>query len=277
MRILLSFTFAISFCAFSAPEEANLSVITAAQNKENPVTEVIKADRKSTKLLAQAFAFSHLALDQLADNVYQFTSYKVVEPWGRVGGKGLVVINGNDAHLIDTPWTQQATQEMLDWLAANHLNLRTAIITHYHDDASGGVALLNQNGVATYATSLTNALLAEHDKPTTTKLLATDNKAILDNMGEYYYAGKGHTLDNIVVWLAEEKILFGGCLVKSLVSKSLGNIADANISEWPKTMMKLEQRYKGAEIVVPGHGSNGGIELLDHTKRLANAKNELRK
>ena len=30
-----------------------------------------------------------------------------------------------------------------------------------------------------------------------------------------YYGGQGHTPDNIVIWFDKEKILYGGCLVKS--------------------------------------------------------------
>jgi metallo-beta-lactamase class B len=31
-----------------------------------------------------------------------------------------------------------------------------------------------------------------------------------------YYPGAGHTRDNIVVWVPQDKVLFGGCLIKSL-------------------------------------------------------------
>lgn len=64
-----------------------------------------------------------------------------------------------------------------------------------------------------------------------------------------YYPGKGHSADNIVVWLPQYKVLFGGCLVKSLDYGGLGSTTDA-------------------EVIVPGHGGWGSIELTEHTLEL---------
>jgi len=77
-----------------------------------------------------------------------------------------------------------------------------------------------------------------------------------------------------VVWLAKHKILFGGCLVKSLQSKSLGNTADASIEIWPTSIQNVLNKYPDIEIVVPGHGKIGNVNLLKHTAKLAlDAKN----
>jgi len=84
-----------------------------------------------------------------------------------------------------------------------------------------------------------------------------------------YYPGAGHTEDNIVVWLPKEKILFGGCLVKSLHAKHLGYTEDAVISEWPNSIQKIINRYPDIKLVVPGHGSIGDVSLLTHTQKLA--------
>jgi metallo-beta-lactamase class B len=82
------------------------------------------------------------------------------------------------------------------------------------------------------------------------------------------YFGSAHTADNIVTWIPSEKILFAGCMVKDLKAESLGNIADADLSEWPITMQKVIAAYPSAVIVVPGHGAIGGKELLQHTEEL---------
>jgi metallo-beta-lactamase class B len=45
----------------------------------------------------------------------------------------------------------------------------------------------------------------------------------------------------------------------------LGNLSDAVIPEWDKTVMRLIDQYINVKIVIPGHGNFGGKELLFHT------------
>jgi len=85
-----------------------------------------------------------------------------------------------------------------------------------------------------------------------------------------YYFGGGHTTDNIVVWIPSEKILFAGCMVKEMSSKTLGNLADADVNEWPSTIDKVIDKFPSAKIVIPGHGKFGGKELLIHMQELFN-------
>jgi glyoxylase-like metal-dependent hydrolase (beta-lactamase superfamily II) len=85
-------------------------------------------------------------------------------------------------------------------------------------------------------------------------------------------AGRGHTVDNIVVWLPQREVLFGGCLVKSTGSKSLGYTEDADLDEWPHTIDRVAGRFPGAKVIVPGHGAPGGHELLVRTKELLDAR-----
>lgn len=88
-------------------------------------------------------------------------------------------------------------------------------------------------------------------------------------MLEAFYPGGGHTIDNIVVWLPKSKILFGGCLVRSLESKSLGYVGEAHIEQWSDSVKRVLAKYSEAKLVIPGHGKFGDIELLNHTEKLA--------
>jgi metallo-beta-lactamase class B len=83
-----------------------------------------------------------------------------------------------------------------------------------------------------------------------------------------FYPGPGHTRDNIVVWLPRRRILFVGCLVKSAVARDLGNVEEADVKNWPVAVRRIIERYRDAEILVPGHGKPGGVELLSHTMEL---------
>ena len=85
-----------------------------------------------------------------------------------------------------------------------------------------------------------------------------------DKTIEVRHFGPGHTSDNVVVWLPQEKLLFGGCLIKAN-GAGKGNLADASPEKWPKTVIKVRSAYPEAEVIVPGHGRHGGQELLNHT------------
>jgi len=83
-----------------------------------------------------------------------------------------------------------------------------------------------------------------------------------------YFLGGGHATDNIVVWLPTENILFGGCMLKDNQATSIGNISDADVTAWPKTLDKVKAKFPSARYVVPGHGDYGGTELIEHTKQI---------
>jgi glyoxylase-like metal-dependent hydrolase (beta-lactamase superfamily II) len=233
---------------------------------------------KPTILLILFFSFivfannesvKKLKIKKLSYNVFQHISFKRVEPWGLIGASGLVVINGTEAHMIDTPWTTQATKELIEWIEAKGLTIKSTVVTHFHEDASGDLPLLNDLKIKTYATSLTNKLLKSSQKETSSDEISSNTFELIDGVVSVFYPGAGHTKDNIVVWLPKEKILFGGCFVKSLHSKHLGYTGDAVVSEWSNSIQKVINRYPDIKLVVPGHGKVGGVSLLTHTQKLA--------
>jgi glyoxylase-like metal-dependent hydrolase (beta-lactamase superfamily II) len=78
---------------------------------------------------------------------------------------------------------------------------------------------------------------------------------------ELFFPGAGHSRDNVVVWFPRQQILHGGCLVKSVTSKDLGNLADAVVADWADTVKRVQTRYPGAKKVIPGHGTSRGDPL----------------
>jgi metallo-beta-lactamase class B len=86
------------------------------------------------------------------------------------------------------------------------------------------------------------------------------------------FLGGGHTVDNVVAWIPAKKILFGGCLVKSMNARNLGNITEADLAGYPVTLKKVKEKYSEAKIVVPGHGGPGGMDLLEHTIALCSSE-----
>jgi metallo-beta-lactamase class B len=143
--------------------------------------------------------------------------------------------------------------------------VKKVIATHFHEDSSGGLSETARHGIISYGLDKTKELL----KPTgkTIDVVFPDSLSIpIQNEDiKLLYFGGGHSTDNIVVWLPNEKILFGGCLLKSLSVNNIGNTKDADISSWANTVSKLRNRCKDAKIVVPGHMETGDTSIFDHT------------
>jgi metallo-beta-lactamase class B len=89
----------------------------------------------------------------------------------------------------------------------------------------------------------------------------------------FYFPGESHTIDNSVVYITSQKILFGGCMIRSLQDRKPGYIGYANMKEWPVSVDHVLQKFPEAELVVPGHGEPGDISLLSHTVEVLNKWN----
>jgi cyclase len=74
---------------------------------------------------------------------------------------------------------------------------------------------------------------------------------------ELFYLGRGHTSGDIVIYLPEKKVLFGGDLI---YQRRLPWVNDGDTFDWIDTLNRLEPLE--ADVVVPGHGGIGGKELL---------------
>jgi len=204
----------------------------------------------------------------LAENVYLHISYKVVDRFGLVDSNGLVVVDDGDAYIIDTPWSAQDTERLLEWIAARGLTIKGSVSTHFHEDRRAGIEVLNARSIPTHASKLTNALLSKAGKAQASR--AFDNNFwLVEDQIEIFYPGPGHSQDNVVVWLPKPGTLFGGCFIRAAESTSLGNVSDAFVSQWPESAAKVLGRYKTARVVVPGHGKVGDASLLQHTRTLA--------
>lgn len=63
------------------------------------------------------------------------------------------------------------------------------------------------------------------------------------------YLGQSHTPDGIFVYFPGEKVLYGGCILK----EKIGNLAFANLTEYPKTLHKLERLKLDIKTIIAGH------------------------
>ena len=215
-------------------------------------------------------------IESLAERVYLHTSYKNIKGYGVLDSNGLIVLDGKDAYLIDTPWSETDTEKLLSWIDENNFSLKASVSTHWHDDRTAGIALLNKKQIPTYASMLTNQSLQTRGKPKAMHTFDATHYSLLPNKIEIFYPGPGHSEDNIVVWLPHQKILFGGCLLRALAWTSPGNLSDANLDEWAHTVNKIKERYKDIDLVVPGHGNVTNAQILDHTINVVEAARKKR-
>jgi metallo-beta-lactamase class B len=214
---------------------------------------------------------SDLELLKISDNAYIHISYASVPKYGRVAANGLIFINGKEAFLFDTPWTDSLTRILITYLDET-MGVRIVgfVPNHWHEDCMGGIAFLKSRGINTYANQKTIDIaksknLSFPDNGFSDSLsLSLGDKAI-----KCYFPGAAHSKDNIVVWIPSEKILFPGCMVKSMNANDLGNIADGDLKAYPATINWVIEKFTTAKIVIPGHGDAGGPELLIHTMSLA--------
>lgn len=187
---------------------------------------------------------------------------------GKAGGapyaaNGLLLISGDSSVLVDPGWAPEQTKALLAF-ATDRLKhpVKKAVITHWHEDRAAGIGVLREAKIETIALDLTAEALARKSRPVPEHLLTQSQLPYSDPMGfEIFYPGPGHTPDNIVVYLPQQKILDGGCFLKSANVKSLGNLEDADVKEWPKSLERVAKRYTEATIVIPGHGPITGDPL----------------
>ena len=206
----------------------------------------------------------------LSQHTWLVRSISKLGEFGDVESNALLVVGEKESVLIDTPATNEQTAVVLDW-AEQKLRrpVRHLIATHWHEDRMGGIDVVEKRGIETYSIARTIELARQHGLRTPKQeLRAEESLALAGVKLEAFYPGHGHTVDNIVVWVPSDRVLHGGCFVKSAASRTLGNLKEISVPEWRKGVAVVRQRYPQASVVVPGHGAAGGQELLAHTAEL---------
>lgn len=183
---------------------------------------------------------------------------------------GLVLMTEKEALLIDTPWTEEQTERLVDWIEQDRrLSVVAVVATHFHPDCMGGIEAVHRRGIPTHGLSLTAELAREDGSDPPQVLFAeSEQLSVGGETVELFYPGPGHSHDNIVVWLEGPKVLFGGCLIKNATTNHIGYLGDAEVDRWAASVEKVKARYPEARLIVPGHGEPGGWELVDNTLAL---------
>jgi len=190
---------------------------------------------------------------------------------GRVPTNGLLLETASGSVLIDAGWSVKQAEALLQFAEVRlHRPVVRAIITHSHQDRSGGVAALQKRKLPVLMHTETARLLGV----TGTSIETLRSERVLrigSERLEVFFPGHGHAPDNLVVWLPRQRLLYGGCAIKGGDATDLGNTADAHLKHWASAVSSLQARYASARFVIPGHGTRGDLGLLGHTLALIDA------
>jgi metallo-beta-lactamase class B len=235
------------------------------------VVFIYQANAQNNK---QIFINDDIQLEQLEDSIFRHITWQESEQFGRFSSNGMLIINKGQAIMIDTPFDNEKTEIINNYLKDSmHVELVKLISGHFHLDCIGGLEYIQSQGIESIASNHTVNKCKELGLPVPSSPFT--DELIVDLNGlklECRYFGGGHTPDNIVVWIPKYKTLFGGCLVKSANAITLGFTGDSDMANYDLTIEKIIEEYPDIEKVVPGHGDVGGINLLTHTIDLVKEK-----
>jgi glyoxylase-like metal-dependent hydrolase (beta-lactamase superfamily II) len=183
---------------------------------------------------------------------------------------GMYLVTTAGVVLFDSPWDTTQFQPLLDSIySRHHKKVIMSISTHFHDDRTIGIDFLRCQVVATWSSEQTRELCRQHGNPQAEYVFSRDTVFTVGNYSfRTFYPGEGHTRDNIVIWFDKNKVLYGGCLVKSTEAHDLGYLADANVAEWPKSIRRVIQEFPAPRYIIPGHFGWGDNRSLQHTLTL---------
>ena len=217
----------------------------------------------------EVYKSKNLIVKQISLNSFAHISFLQTRDFGNVPCNGLVVKNGNEVFVFDTPASTESSEELIEWITETlHCKINAIIPTHFHNDCLAGLKTFDENDIPSYAYFKTIEL-AKQNNLVVPKNGFTDSLILKlgDEIITARFFGEGHTKDNIVGYYPRENVLFGGCLIKELAANK-GYLGDANIEAWSATVEKVLKEYPNVSIVVPGHGEIGGKELLEYTINL---------
>ena len=185
------------------------------------------------------------------------------------GSNGIIYTNNREAIIVSTPPTDEATESLIKWVKDSlNAEIKGFIIDSWHPDNMAGLDIVNKFGIKSYSNVLTQQIAKAKGLPIPQIGIPQKMEFNVGN-GKLvaHYFGPAHTDDGIVVWIPDERILFGSNAVRNY-NGWIGNIGDADVNKWSETIEKIRDEYNTVKTVIPGHGNYGGSELLDYTINL---------
>jgi glyoxylase-like metal-dependent hydrolase (beta-lactamase superfamily II) len=192
-------------------------------------------------------------LKPLAENVWLHASHRDVARLGLVLSHGLVIRGAEGVLLVDTAWDAADTDEILRLVREEvGTPVAAAVVTHAHADKMGGMAALRLAGVRSFAHAISNQDAPPRGLEPASDTLFADGKRERFVMGAVvFHPGTGHTRDNLVVYYAPARVLFGGCLIRAGRARALPRGAHRGAKPRPARgpgVARSHDRARGARV-----------------------------
>lgn len=210
-----------------------------------------------------------LIITRISANAFIHTSFLQTNDFGNVPCNGMIVRNGQEAIIFDTPSNNRESEALITWVQDSlHCRINAIVPTHFHHDCLGGLTAFHDRKIPSFARFKTIELARENQYaiPENGFQDSLDLKVGAEKVQVRFF-GEGHTRDNVVGYFPSENVLFGGCLIKE-IKAGKGYLGDANVAEWSGTVEKVKKAFPEVKVVVPGHGKHGNRRLLDYTIEL---------
>ncbi|AXB57384.1 subclass B1 metallo-beta-lactamase [Flavobacterium fluviale] len=215
---------------------------------------------------------SPLQISHLTGDFYVYRTFSDYKG-AKISANAMYLVTEKGVVLFDAPWDATQFQPLLDSIKTkHHKEVIMLFATHSHDDRAGGLDFYRKKGIKTYTIKLTDDILKKENKPRAEFIIPNDKTFTVGQYTfEVYYPGKGHASDNIIAWFDKEKVLYGGCFIKSADAKDLGYLADSDVKEWKKSIGRVKAKFKNPIYIISGHEDWTNTESLNHTLELVNA------
>ena len=226
---------------------------------------------------------SGISLYHLAGSVY------VAEDSHYAKTNYVVYIGAASVTVVGAGWSPDTAELLAQEIGrVTDKPVRDVILSDHDPEYAGGSAYWKRIGANIISTDLTEQVLKRDwakatdftrkyfpAYPSLPLILPTKtypaNFKVENGDIEAFYLGPSHNADDIFVYFPKEKVLYAGSILK----ERLGNLAFANLEEYPKTLRKLQQLHLEINSIISGHWSAvHGPELVDQYLAMLNEQSE---
>ena len=193
------------------------------------------------------FGPPELTLVPVKDNIYMIRN---------MGAGNITILVGQKyVILIDAKFPMDHDGIMKIVGSVTKLPVRYVINTHMHPDHAGGNPAMQMIGADVIASENGRRIMAERQAPGLANIAIRDYLRIyLDDLPlDLYYFGRGHTDNDIVIYLPTKKMLIAGDLfaLYGPYRAVIDYTAGGSLRDWTRTLERVLQL--DFDAVIPGH------------------------
>jgi len=189
-----------------------------------------------------------------------------------------VYIGAESVTLVGAGWTPDVAEQLAREIRRiTDKPIRDVILPDHDPEYTGGISYWKRSGANVVSTALTEETLKSDwtkavdftrkhfpSYPNLPLVLPTKtyeaNFTLENGNIRGFYLGPSHNIDDIFVYFPNEKVLYAGSILK----EQLGNLAFANLEEYPRTLRNLQGLHLDIDKIISGHWSaTHGPELIN--------------